>query len=100
MFREDILELSLPIVKDSQKSTHLARANSIALRGEWDILTIDKDKLSQPYGVINGTQNRTDVRLPCGPFLYGHHNSYKYLSVESCVLDHPHIGADKYAGYG
>ena len=175
LFRGDILELSPPIVKDSQKPTHLARTNSIALRGEWDILTINDDKLIQPYGVINGTQDRTNVRLPCGPFLYGaaiivdgkyvseygdryiqqhiektqkscantigldfaksvldgtffadrqtvwfkgehmsfiakrserapsrygHHNSYKYLSVEACVLDHPNIGANKYAGYG
>ena len=166
--RRDILELYPPIKKDTTRPTYLKRTNSIALRGEWDILKINNDAFSRPYGTLSINQHN-DIRISCGshsyagdiingkfvskypienlkscreknsfsninlsqnylegtfyadrktlwfdgpdisyiakrsdkpPSTYGWNEWYKYLSVEACVLDHPNIGADKYAGLG
>ena len=175
LFRADILEIYPPVTQNTQRPTHLPKTNNIAMRGEWDIVQIDDDRLGVPIGYLSINEHRTDLRLSCMPNLYGTktiidgrfisdydfryindqirkaphfcanspgnkfaksmkdgtfygdrqtiwfkgphisfiakrtsrapskrgwHNSYKYLSVEACLLDHPNIGADKYAGFG
>ena len=172
LFRDDILTLSPPIEKHTQRPTHLPRTNNIAMRGEWDILIINDDKFGEPYGTLSVTQNIIDLIMPCRPNIYGGYsvvdgrlvsdysgryiedqlNAYgksclntpghslaksllsgtfygdrktiwfdgphisfiakradrtslkyggsKYLAVEACLLDHPNIGANKYAGFG
>ena len=172
LFKEDILTLSPPIKKYSQRPIYLPRTNNIAMRGEWDILVINDDKFSDPYGTLSVTHNIIDLIMPCRPNIYGGHNvvdgkfvsnyseryiedqlkaygksclntpghslaksllsgtfygdretiwfngpyisfiakradrtsskygGSKYLAVEACLLDHPNIGPDKYAGFG
>lgn len=172
LFRDDILTLSPPIERHTQRPTHLPRTNNIAMRGEWDILIIDDDRFAEPYGTLSVTQNIIDLTMPCRPNIYGGHHIVngqlmsdyggrhiqdqlkkygkgclntpghnlakslfagtfygdretiwfdgpymsfiakraervsskygwnKYLTAEFCLLDHPKVGAEEYAGFG
>jgi len=72
LFKEDILQLAPPIVKDNSRPIGLPLTNSVAAINSWDILTVNGYRFPQPIGSLSisrGMHNR-DLKMVCGPNLY------------------------------
>ena len=107
LFRDDILTLSPPVKKHTQRPTHLPRTNILAMRGEWDVFVIDDDKFSKPYGVLSVAGYSLHLNTPCSiPHSFAHYimdgkfrDDYSYLrgtkipellkTVDKTCLDTP-----------
>ena len=175
LFKDDILKIAPPIVKDEAKPMDLALANSVMAINSWDIFTVNGFRSPRPLAslYIAGPDHVRDLQMICGPNLsggqiingkfiggglahdieslkqckdrtngsLGYHFSknlktgrfygdrqtlyfespdldfiakradrgprrygwgplYAMNSIEKCVLDHPNIGVNNYAGYG
>ncbi|MEP1231647.1 MAG: hypothetical protein ABJG88_13320 [Litorimonas sp.] len=73
LFKEDILQLAPPIVRDNNRPVGLQLTNSVAAINSWDILTVNGYRFPRPIASLSisrGTHHR-DLKMICGPNLYG-----------------------------